>query len=75
GEAAWSAGGLDALAQAHHLLGAGAIDVLNDAALDIADEPLLADGEDDATFILDRDVLAAMLATAPPDAPARGGRS
>jgi len=62
GEMGWTTDALDALAQAHHLLGAGAIDVLNDAALDVADEPLLADGEEDDAFILDRDVLALLLA-------------
>ncbi|MGC4106879.1 MAG: TerB N-terminal domain-containing protein [Thermomicrobiales bacterium] len=59
GDAAWTSTALDALAQAHHLLGAGAVDRLNDAALDLADEPLLI--EDDGGFALDRDVLGVLL--------------
>ena len=62
GDATWPIATLEQLAQAHHLLGAGAIDTLNDAALDHADEPLLVDeGE---AFTLDREVLALLLATA-----------
>ncbi|MGB3328740.1 MAG: tellurite resistance TerB C-terminal domain-containing protein, partial [Thermomicrobiales bacterium] len=60
GEDRWEGARLDALAQEHHLLAAGAIDTLNDAALDLMDEPVLI--EEGGGFALDRDVLAAMIA-------------
>jgi len=58
----WSPEALESLAQGHHLMGLGAIDTLNDAALDLAGDPLLLEG-DGSAFTIDEEVLATLLAS------------